>query len=368
MDTYPGSTDEAHPELFNMSAMPEQPKEKKPGQLSREEVEHFFREGYLVVENFFRPEELNACRDAIKVLVDDLAKKLHDAGKITKLYKDLGLFERLSEIEKECPGANIMLHKIGSMPQAFRDVWSNDRLLNVVEQLIGPDIMGHPVWNLRTKTPQNEATTVPWHQDVGYLDNSSYKVMQPTAWIPLLDANESNGCMQLMAKGHKTGKVGTHQCCHGGTWYVMLEEEEMRKTLDIDTENDLKVCPISYGGMLLFNNLVPHRSLPNMSKAIRWSLDLRWQRPSEPVGFYGLKEGLLMRSSKDPGMRIDWESFDAVNRHDKQTAAMTGKDEIDEFDTTIQGPWMKKWEIVHVNRHVERHREMEDNPESWTKA
>ena len=50
--------------------------------------------------------------------------------------------------------------------QAFRDLWSNPRLLNVVEQLIGPDIMGHPVWNLRTKTPQNEATTVPWHQGV----------------------------------------------------------------------------------------------------------------------------------------------------------------------------------------------------------
>lgn len=36
---------------------------------------------------------------------------------LKELYKDLGLFERLSEIEKECPGANIMLHKIGSMPQ-----------------------------------------------------------------------------------------------------------------------------------------------------------------------------------------------------------------------------------------------------------
>ena len=34
----------------------------------------------------------------------------------------------------------------------------------MVEQLIGPDIGGHPVWNLRTKTPQDEATTVPWHQ------------------------------------------------------------------------------------------------------------------------------------------------------------------------------------------------------------
>ena len=29
---------------------------------------------------------------------------------------------------------------------------------------------------------------------------------------------------------------------------------------------------------------------------------------------------------------------------------------------------MKKWEIVHVNRHVEKHREMENNPETWTKA
>lgn len=38
----------------------------------------------------------------------------------TELYKDLGLFERLTEIEKECPGANIMLHKIGAMPQVSR--------------------------------------------------------------------------------------------------------------------------------------------------------------------------------------------------------------------------------------------------------
>lgn len=50
--------------------------------------------------------------------------------------------------------------------QSFADLWSNERLLNLVEQLIGPEIMGHPVWNLRTKTPQNEATTVPWHQGI----------------------------------------------------------------------------------------------------------------------------------------------------------------------------------------------------------
>ena len=33
--------------------------------------------------------------------------------------------------------------------------------------------------------------------DCAYLDNQSYSVLQPTAWIPLLDANEKNGCMQV---------------------------------------------------------------------------------------------------------------------------------------------------------------------------
>ena len=37
--------------------------------------------------------------------------------------------------------------------------------------------------------------------------------------------------MQVMQGGHRTGKVAEHQCCHGGTWYVMLSEEEMKKTL-----------------------------------------------------------------------------------------------------------------------------------------
>ena len=49
--------------------------------------------------------------------------------------------------------------------QAFQDIWANERLLNVAEQLLGTsDIIGHPVWNLRCKTPNSKATTVPWHQ------------------------------------------------------------------------------------------------------------------------------------------------------------------------------------------------------------
>jgi hypothetical protein len=68
--------------------------------------------------------------------------------------------------------------------QAYRDLWANERILNVIEQLIGPDIAASPVWNLRTKTPNNEATVVPWHQ--GIVLTNTYIHTQTTIPVHLL--------------------------------------------------------------------------------------------------------------------------------------------------------------------------------------
>lgn len=364
---WPGQQDETYPDVFNINAMLPQPQVKKPGQLPESMIRQFFEEGYVIVDKFFEKEELDPCRDAINRQVDELASMLHRGGKIQNLYKECGLFERLTKIESEFPGANIIMHKIGKLPQAFRDVWANPRLLNVVEQLIGPDIAGHPVWNLRTKTPQNEASTVPWHQDAAYLDNRSYEVLQVTAWVPLLDVNRDNGCMEVVAKGHLSGKVATHTCCWGDTWYIMLGEDEMQKTLGVNLEKDVVLCAVPYGGMLLLNNMIPHRSLNNESNEIRWSLDLRWQRPDKPVGFYDLKDGVLMRTKEQPDFKIDWDTFDSVERHceAKKNVQRGVHEEKDDFDTTIQGPWMKKWEMVHQNRHTAK---LSDEPGlTWNK-
>ena len=42
------------------------------------------------------------------------------------------------------------------------------------------------------------------------------------------------------------------------------------------TEIFVKVFIIS-GSVLLFSNAIAHRSFPNFSDGIRWSMDLRWQ-------------------------------------------------------------------------------------------
>jgi hypothetical protein len=331
-----GESDEAHPEIFQ--SIPPQPEVLKPGQVSKEKVEQFFDEGFLVIEDFFTPNELNPAINAIEDLVDDLAQKLYNAGKIKDLYKDYSYLQRLTMIDNEFPGANIILHKLASLPQAFCDIWANTKLLNLAEQLLGTaDLAGNPNWNIRVKVPKEDAATVPWHQDSAYLDNESYSSFLLSAWIPLMNADSDNGCLEMMRYAHKPGKIAKHVGCWRDTWYIMLEDEEMRQTLGCDLEKDVVSCPVSLGGVLLFNNFIPHRSTDNTTNRIRWSLDFRWHEVGKPTGFYGLKETVRMRSSTDDHFEIDWKSF-----NEKEA----------EFDTTIPGPWMKKWEIVHHNRHT----------------
>ena len=348
---------------------PPQPKDKKPGQLSPEQVKQYFNDGFVMVPSFFTKEELKPIMDAIEECVDVLAHNLYRGGKIKDKAESAGLYKRLILLEAQFPGAAIILHKLGYLPVAFRNLWSNDRLLNAAEQFIGPNIAGHPVWNLRTKTPVNEETTVPWHQDNAYLDETCLTTHQATAWIPLLDATKLNGCMQVVKGGHRAGKTATHTCCAGGTWYVDLAEEEMEKTLGVNMKTDVVTCEVPLGGVLFLNNCIPHRSLENFSDKIRWSLDLRWQRPDESNGFHGLKESILMRSTDNPNYVIDWEGFASLDRNKLQMGVdATEEEKTNAFDTTIHGPWMNRWVITHPNRHTESFKAGGSSWHSHTKA
>jgi len=135
----------------------------------------------------------------------------------------------------------------------------------------------------------------------------------------------------------------------------MLKEEDMEGTLGVDLEEDIKTEPVPYGSFVLFNNLIPHRSLQNFSTDIRWSVDLRWQSPKHNMGFYNIQDGILFRSPDQPNLSPDWDKFFSVDRKEvwqrkyaKSVEASTG-----DFDTRITGPWIGKWEIVQHNPHTD---------------
>ena len=181
----------------------------------------------------------------------------------------------------------------------------------MIEQLIGPEIAGHPVWNLRAKTPHNPLATVPWHQDTAYLAEGSEHTFQPTAWIPLVDANSINGCMQVVRGGHNPPRVYRHKLENTigrkDSWYLYIDEPDL-------PNGEIVTCEMNKGSILLLNNLIPHRSTENYSDIIRWSIDLRWQKPGEPSGQEGIKEPILMRTARDPNYYPDWEAWGNVSR------------------------------------------------------
>jgi hypothetical protein len=300
------------------------------------QLRQFRDDGFVIVPNFFSTQQLQPVMEWINGLVDELAERLVAAGKICDTHAGEGFYTRLTRLEQEFPGAAVLIHIQGVLGQALADLWGSPPLLDVIEQILGPEIVGHPVWNLRSKTPLNPLATVPWHQDTAYMAPGAEHTLQPTAWIPLIDADRVNGTLQVLRGGHRSGRVFRHQPerthGHEKSWYLRIADQDM-------PEGEIVTCEMPMGSLLLINQLIPHRSTENYSDKIRWSVDLRWQRPDEPTGFDQIKECILMRTARDPHYRIDWTAWACKNR----IADAMDQKAADPFDATVTGPWLHRW-------------------------
>ncbi len=330
--------------------------------LSSAQLQQYRTDGFLIVRDLFSDAELQPVIDAINEKVDALAERLCASEKINDKFENEGFLTRLTKLEQAFPGAATLIHTGGILPKAFSDIWSSKKLLDIIEQILGPEIAGHPVWNLRSKTPHNPLATVPWHQDTAYLAAGSQHTFQPTAWIPLVDANEVNGCMQVIRVNRGTtpqrmighalpppiplrsiggGVVYRHKLENTrgrkDSWYLYIDEQDL-------PEGEIVTCTMNKGSVLLLNNLVPHRSTENYSDIIRWSIDLRWQRPGEVSGMEGIKEPILMRTARDANYTPNWAEWGARSRQVGLHDVLAERERpVSEEDAHVTGPWLTRW-------------------------
>jgi hypothetical protein len=299
-----------------------------PAQLSQ-----YWTDGFLVVPDLFTDSELQPVIDAINAKVDRLATKLFDLGKITDRFEGEGFETRLIHLEKASKGAATVLHSSGLLAPELAELWSSKKLLDIIEQIVGPEVAGHPVWNIRAKTPSNPLATVPWHQDTAYLAAGSESTFQPTAWIPLVDANPVMAPNPPRVYPHRLEReLGKED-----SWYLYIREEEL-------PQGEVVSCEVSKGSVLLLNNLIPHRSTENLSSIIRWSVDLRWQDPAKASCFDDIKPCILMRSRSNPDHTIDWDSWARISRQFKEREGEVVKAEEEfVFDSKVTGPWLDRW-------------------------
>ena len=246
--------------------------------LSKSQIDRFNEEGYLVVEEALEDDDLNPVIDEYRTYIDDRARQLYEKGKIGDLYEDEPFGGRVARI---CGDDYEILGELDIMKLRGRSAFEfllNDNLLDLVEGIVGPEITCSPIQHIRVKLPQGlspdgrDPHVAPWHQDAGVTWEEADPFFILTVWIPLVDATLENGCLEIIPRVHGRGLL-THQR-EGGTTIV---PDEM-------PEGEPLPLPVEKRDVILFHKEIPHRSTPNLTDRVRWSIDLRYQKTGTPTG------------------------------------------------------------------------------------
>ncbi|HEY0074514.1 MAG TPA: phytanoyl-CoA dioxygenase family protein [Abditibacteriaceae bacterium] len=274
--------------------------------LTSEQVQAFREEGVVVVENVVTNEDLAPLIGAYEKWIDNRARELQTKGEISELHEEAPFEKRIGLLYEQTPhitdGLDIMQARLPEMFEFLR----NESLLDAVESLIGPEITCSPIQHIRAKPPAKASGTgagffnVPWHQDSGVTWDEADNSEIVTCWMALVDATIENGCMEVLPGAWKKGHL-THQA-EGGT--------TIRP--DLMPEIQPRPVPVKKGGVVFMHRHTPHRSTPNFSDHVRWSLDMRFQPAGTPTG-RPFHPDFIARSKANPqSVLTDWQTWDQL--------------------------------------------------------
>jgi phytanoyl-CoA hydroxylase len=268
--------------------------------LSPEQVQQFHDDGFLIVRDLLPNEALQPLIEELVDKVDDLTNQAVAQGLVDSAdtFPDAPFATRLALVSQACSDHNWLWRQIqgkGHKTAGMFTLRTFPCLLDVAEALIGPEIYAHPQSTLRAKLPGQIQTVVPWHQDLAYLSpEDAGETLFVNFWIPLVPATAANGCMQVIRGSNKLGLL-RHVAAA-----AIPEPTASRGIDDADLpDGELVTCQVAPGDVLLTMEYVLHRSIPNTSDTVRWSVDIRYSELGLPTGRDDVS-GFVARSIKNP--------------------------------------------------------------------
>lgn len=271
--------------------------------LNEQQLTAFMNDGCLLLEDVLTPDDLQPLIDDIVETIDRKAREAISGGSLSDPFENAPFDRRLaclrdatddaSEIEKAVTGKRL---KTAGMFAVI----THPSILDIVESVIGPEILAHPQFNCQAKMPNEARSQIPWHQDLGFLKPEAEATFMVNFWIPLVDVCVENGCLEVIPGSHRTGRK-PHGEVEG------YPNAGIREGWVPDGEP--VACPVRKGGVVVFQHKTAHRSFPNRTDRIRWSLDIRYSDPSMPTGRDEVP-GFLARSRARPRhvakTHLDW--------------------------------------------------------------
>lgn len=278
--------------------------------LTPKQIAHFETKGFIVVDDVLDHEILARVQDEYRCKLAQLC----DVWGITgSSFEDLLInayaagHDWFQPLDISLPGDRILADTPFHIGPAVFDMMTAPRLLDMVEQLIGPEITSNPIQHVRIKPPEAHLDAdeirahvggTDWHQDRAVAHAEADQTDMVTVWLAITDATVENGCLQTLPNAHRL----LPHCPAKQTAIAPGQIDPSRAT----------PLPVKSGGAIFFHPMTPHASLPNRSKGIRWSFDLRFNKSGQPTGRKHFPD-FIARSHIAPETQLrDWRALQAM--------------------------------------------------------
>lgn len=232
--------------------------------LTLEQIQAYHEDGYLIIRQFYSAEEISRLY-SIAIDDDAISKNAIDINDSSGKRSKLSLWYK--------PGNDV-----------YGLLTRGESLVNAVDELLDrqPGDEQHSVCHYHSKLMQKEPRVGgawEWHQDYGYWYKNEflYPDQMMSVMFAITDANEENGCLQVIKGSHKMGRVE-----HGFSG-EQVGASQRYVDLALGTMERVFV-ELKAGDVLFFHSNILHRSEANLSEHPRWSLISCYNR-STNVGY-----------------------------------------------------------------------------------